>query len=138
MQLFFVNLSGRQLPDINIGINGNIIQNSSVVKLLGVYFDPRLSFEKHIDYVTKRMNGRLNLIRRLKICLSPFALNLLYKALVQPIVDYGIAIYGFTFESHFKRVETIQRRAAKTITGSDHFDPGLYCEFSSVAKLEGI
>ena len=36
---------------INININGNFIQSWHIVKSLGVYFDQRMTFDRHVDEV---------------------------------------------------------------------------------------
>ena len=47
------------------------------------------------------------------------ALNIIYKSLVLPIIDYGICVYGFTYSTHLERIRRLQRRAARIITSSN-------------------
>lgn len=114
-----VNLSGRTLPDFDVIIDQNIILQVFKTKILGIYFDNRLAFDQHIEYISKGINSRISLFSSLKHCLPQNALNMLFKALVQPIIDYGICIYGFTYKTHYERIEKLIKRAAKIIDNSD-------------------
>ena len=117
---FIVNLSGRAIPSININIDGNSIQRVSNTKILGLYFDNRLVFDKHIDYICKNISKRINLFARLQYVLPKDSLNMLYKALIQPTLDYGISLYGYTYKTHYERVDKLIKRAAKLIGPSNH------------------
>ena len=114
-----INLSGRGIPGLNISIDGNIIENVLKTKILGVYFDSRLAFDKHIEYVSKSIDRRIGLFFRLRYSLPKNAINMLFKALVQPIIDYGICVYGFTYKTHYEKIEKLIKRAAKVIDNSD-------------------
>ena len=125
-QYLVINLSSRQIPDLNINIDGNNIAKTDSLKILGLFFDERLAFVKHIQYLSHKINSRLKLFRRIREYIPIKEMNLLFKALVQPLLDYGITIYGFTYKTHFEKLEKLQRSAAKMITFSDHFNQNLY------------
>jgi hypothetical protein len=44
---------------------------------------------------------------------------LVYKSLFVPTYEYGIAVYGFSYPSNIKRIETIMNRALRVITFSE-------------------
>ena len=55
-------------------------------KLLGVVIDSNLTWNLHIDYVIKKMNSRLCLLKRAKACLAFACRKLLHNALIKPIL----------------------------------------------------
>ena len=114
-----INLSGRATENINIRLNNNELEKVSSVKILGIFVDNRLAFNIHINHICKKISNRIKLIRRLKNKLTENILNMIFKAIVLPIIDYGICIYGFTYHSHYTRIEKLIRTAAKTICSSD-------------------
>jgi hypothetical protein len=110
------NISGRTLPDININIDSNQISRVKSTKILGIIFDERFVFKEHIISLTEKIDRKLNFFRRLRHYLSEVAINLLYKTLIQPLFDYGIALFGYTFKDHYSVLEKLQKKAAKIIT----------------------
>ena len=89
------------------------------MKILGVIFDNRLSFKSHIDSICTKVRNRINMISKLRHYLPQKVVNLIYKALVIPILDYSICVYGFTYSTHLERIVKLQRRAAHIITQSN-------------------
>ena len=41
----------------------------------------------------------------------------IYQSIIQPIFDYAITIWGFTFKYNLSKVQRLQDRAARIITG---------------------
>ena len=50
---------------LNVEISETVIRNSNSKKLLGVTFDNKLKFEKHIITICQRANRKLNALARL-------------------------------------------------------------------------
>ena len=113
-----IDFTGRPTSELSLLIGDNTISKVSSTKLLGIYIDDRLAFKTHVDYVCKQMSSRIGLISRMKKFLPKETLNMLYKSLVQPVVDYGLPVYGFTYESHFKRIQKLQNRSSRLISSS--------------------
>ena len=51
-------------PHPDLIINGNTIVNSSTIKLLGVTFDPKLTFEEHLRSVASSISQKVGLLRK--------------------------------------------------------------------------
>lgn len=45
---------------------------------------------------------------------------MIYKAIVQPNIDYGITVYANTFPSHLQRIDKLTKRAARVISSAGH------------------
>ena len=71
------------------------IERKSSVKLLGILFDEKLSFNDHVKCITKRATAKFYVVFRLRrIGFSIGELTLLYKALVLPILTYCCSVWA--------------------------------------------
>ena len=107
--------------DLNITLLNNKIKTVDSTKFLGVIFDKRLTWEKHIQYITSRAKKRLNLLKSLsgtKWGAATKALLTLYRSLIRPILDYADIAYDSARNSHLKKLDLIQSAALKTCLGA--------------------
>ena len=63
-------------------------------KLLGVIIDLHLSCNLHIDYLIKRLNSRICLLKRAKVHLTIQCRKMLFNALIKPILNYCCTFWG--------------------------------------------
>jgi len=82
------------------------LKQVSTVWYLGVYIDQHLTWHNHMEYVLRRVRGKLYSLNRLKP-LTPTVMKLLYQAHVLPIVDYCDVVWVPTNVSHLKRLERL-------------------------------
>ena len=98
--------------------DGKRMRFSREVKFLGMIIDDNLSMINHKKQVCGRLrkaNGALCLVRHY----LPYPiLRLIYYALFQPHIQYGLQIWGQNI-SRSSRVATLQRIAVRIITFSD-------------------
>ena len=50
---------------LTLKVNETYLENVSVQKILGVFIDNTLSWQTHIDYVCKRVNMKIALLKRM-------------------------------------------------------------------------
>ena len=68
-----------------------------------------------------KANKKLSVLRSVKL-LSRQTLDLLYKLTVRSVIDYGLPIYCKSLkQTEISRLENLQYRAAKLVTGAFHF-----------------
>ena len=84
---------------LNICIPGKSLENCTYTKLLGVYIDCHLTWDKHINYLCNKLSPKLGLLYRFSKFLPNHALNVIYNTLLQPDIDYGI-LFGATVGRH--------------------------------------
>lgn len=87
-------------------------------KYLGVYITNNLTWNKHIDYVAACANTRLSFLRRVLKHSTPTVRLLAYKSTVLPILDYAVVIWDPFTLTNKKKIEKIQRKAARFIYNS--------------------
>lgn len=105
-------------PRLKLG--DNKLSYNTTAKFLGMYFDKHLSWKTHIDYLVKRCEKDLNVMRTIKgksWGTNKKCLLTIYKALINSKIDYGSIIYASSNDTSLKRLQTIQNKALKLITG---------------------
>ena len=90
---------------------------------MGILLDDRLGFKSHINTICSKARKRINILSKVRYFLPKHVLKTIYKAIVLPIFDYCICVYGFTYPTYLARIESLQRRAVHVIMSSDssHF-----------------
>ena len=90
------------------------IDRKSSVKLLGILFDEKLSFNDHVKCITKRANAKLYVVFRLRrIGFSIRELTLLYRALVLPTLTYCCSVWGGTSDENLRKIDSVQSKAVR-------------------------
>ena len=90
-------------------------------KHLGVELKSNLDWSKQIHETCIKANWKLSVLRSVKN-LKRKTLDLLYKLVVRSVIDYALPLYGQTLrQSELARLEQLQYRAAKVVTGALHY-----------------
>ena len=88
---------------------------------MGIYLSSTLSWSVQIKEVCLKANRKLSVLRSVKL-LSRQTLDILYKLTVRSVIDYALPVYCKTLnQTEIARLEQIQYRAAKLVTGALHF-----------------
>ncbi|EDN93946.1 hypothetical protein SS1G_09813 [Sclerotinia sclerotiorum 1980 UF-70] len=100
--------------------NEEIIQPSTLVRWLGIWFDPGLSFKQHVTIRATQAKTSFYRMARLANSekgLSPKAMRQLYMACVTSIADYG-SILWWKGQNQFKKIlQSLQNLALRKILG---------------------
>ena len=104
--------------EVNLKIGTNPIEQVSVTKYLGMYIDDSLSWNIHIDQLVKKVAPKIGILKRLKPILNPSSLLLIFNSIVLPHFDYGDLIYDSSSAENLERLQKLQNRAARILTGS--------------------
>ena len=101
--------------------NGSKVKDSDFVEYLGLTFDKDFSWNRQVNAVVKKLNYKATILRDIsKYC--PVSLRLTYyKAFIQPTLDYGISVWGCTSNENLAKVQRVQNRIARIITGNFDF-----------------
>ncbi|GFV22508.1 RNA-directed DNA polymerase from mobile element jockey [Trichonephila clavipes] len=93
-------------PPFQLTLFDDYIQWVPVVKYLGLHIDSRLTFKKHIDYLSEKFWGRISLAISLVGRRSPLSLEnkvILYKQILRPVITYGSPVWGAAATTHMKK-----------------------------------
>ena len=105
---------------INLNLGGNYTMNSTQpllyeVKYLGVFLDNKLDFKKHINSVAAKLTKFTGLFYKLMVTLSIKRLFVVYKAFVQPVIQYEVLMYGTANKTSLKLNEYKIKKIARII-----------------------
>ena len=115
--LFSQKTSSKPYPSLNF--NDNPFQQVHFRKHLGLFLDPKLSFDEHIPCILIKTRKIVGLIRKLQPVIPRAALLTIYKSFLRPHLDYGDVIYDCAFNESFQnKLESVQYNAALVITGA--------------------
>ena len=91
---------------------------------MGVTISSDLRWDEHIDTICAKASKilhYLSLLRRSSV--RHAELLLYYKTIVRPIIEYACSVWqSGLMEEHRQRLEAIQRRALRIISGSTDYD----------------
>ena len=110
-----------QIPeDPNICINGTAIKRVKSFKCLGVYVDEFLTWESHIENISKKVAKGLGVFRRLRSFVPKSILITIYNSLIVPHLDYCSSVWGSIGKGLSNKIQKLQNRAARIITHSSY------------------
>ena len=104
------------------------IQNKSIyrapfVKSLKFFIDENLDWGYHVSHVLKDVSSGLSILKLSKNYLPQGTLKILCNSLIETHFRYGNIIWGNCGETFLTRLQKLQNRAARIITGSDYDTP---------------
>jgi hypothetical protein len=105
-------------PKPILRLNGVIIREVSNHKHLGLTFNQTLTWTDHIDNLISKGAKCVGLLKRICRDVPRECLEILYKSMIRPILEYGNIIFDGCSDTSSKRLENVQRQAALTCTGA--------------------
>jgi len=99
---------------LNIYLNNKCLEQVSELKYLGIYFDSRFSFDRHVDYITGKGIPIINMLAKsakLKWGMGHRALKVIYSGAIEPILTYGAPIWekAVTKQNNLMKYHRVQR-----------------------------
>ena len=87
-------------------------------KHLGVFLSNDCTWHKFIECVKEKDWGRMNVMRRLKICLHRKSLETSYLTFIRPILEYADVVLDNCTNYEKQEHDKIQTEAARIVTGA--------------------
>ena len=107
---------------LDIKIRGISIQRVSSCKHLGIIIDESLLWGNHVEHVTKKVLTGLYFLKRSNNILPKNIQSMLYKTIIAPHFDYCNVVWGRCNKFLCNKLQVLQNRAAKIITGTRRYD----------------
>ena len=104
--------------NLNLEINNQKIEKVRQAMLLGINFDPGLTFESHFNEIINKFSSKLNLLKILSskhYGLKTKTLTTVYKLTIHSIIQYSMLPYHITRKKIKKKLQIIQNKALKII-----------------------
>ena len=94
---------------------GNTIESSDCLKLLGITIDEQLNFNTHINEICKKASQRVGVMLRLKKLVPTNAKLTLYKSAILPYLTYCHLTWHFCSATDKRKLERVQERALRAV-----------------------
>ena len=114
-----LNKKSKNLPAA-ISIDNNIVSRVTSNKCLGVLLDEKLTFETHTEYICKKACAGIAALRRIEPFVPLCTFVTLYNSLVQLYFDYCSPLWDTCGKQLKDKLQKIQNRAGRVITGSSY------------------
>ncbi len=111
----FTLIGVKKMSNFEVNMNSKRLSRVEETKILGVMIDSDLSFKSHTNTLSNNTSKVVSILSKARYYLPAFSLNLIYKSLIQSKFIYAPNLWGFTYKNNVKRIELVQKRAAKTI-----------------------
>ena len=101
-------------------INNVPVKQVSHTKSLGVHIDENLSWNVHIEKLSKKVASGIGALKRIRPYVPFTTMQLIYKCLVQPYFDYCSAVWDSCSSYLVNKLQKLQNRAARVLTSSSY------------------
>ena len=113
--IMYADDSSLYCTGLDIYISNNVLKQCKESKLLGLIIDESLQWDRHIDYLVKRISPKVGLLYRLSKFLPSTSLKTIYVTLIQPDIYYCVSIWANSANIHMLKIQRLQNRAARII-----------------------
>ena len=100
-----------------IRVGDSLIRRANCTKYLGIIVDETLSWDMHIDHISKKVKRNLGVMKHLKNCVPSQSLIMLYRTIVEPYFRYCSTTWGKCGKTLLDKLQTLQNRAARIVRG---------------------
>lgn len=116
--IFFTKRLTREVPKRPFKAGTMTIRWSDEAKYLGVTFDKRLTFRRHVENVVNKTNVVIKILYPLVARRSSLHQSLklhVYKSIIRPSFSYGCQMLGGIAATHINKLQVLQNGALKMI-----------------------
>ena len=116
---FMLIADSKKLKDtchFRLTVNDSVLERETTFKNLGIVFNEKLSWAAHIEFVRKKVNQRLGVLRRIKHFIPLCPRNLFVNTMVLAFLDYCDIVWGDRNNKLLMHsLQVLQNRAAKIV-----------------------
>ena len=95
-----------QSPRLTIG--GNVLKEPDDLVILGVTFDSKITFEKHLRSVSRAASQRLGILRKSwRVFHDRSLLGRCFRGFVLPVLEYCSAVWCSAADTHLKLLDRV-------------------------------
>ena len=100
------------VPTLKLLINDNPIEQVINFNFLGITIDQNITWSDHITKISIKVARVIGILSKLKHIFPCNILRTIYNSLIQPHLNYGLYLWGFSP----KRLIILQKKAVRTIS----------------------
>lgn len=104
--------------NVIIKLDDHDLDQVDTVDYLGIRFSHDLTWDAFINKLCSTLYCKLSRLSRLRKSAPQYILNRIYTSSIQPVIDYAICSWGFTYDYNINKVQRMQNLAARIVTGN--------------------
>ncbi|XP_044582995.1 uncharacterized protein LOC123264014 [Cotesia glomerata] len=123
---FIIFGRGRKKRSITLQLGDHKINQVDHIKLLGLYFDEKLSWKVHLKKLISVCRNRINLLKVMsstKWGADKHSMLLAYRAIIRSKMDYGAGLYDTAAGHRLKELDSIHNLALRLSIGAHRTSP---------------
>ena len=109
--------------NITVKLNDENLQTVPTFKYLGFTLDSTLSYNQHINNVSRNAHHKLYQLRRINTFLTKDTSLMIFKSYILPIIEYGNVIYNSASEKSLSKLQRLQNQSIKLCLNLDKMTP---------------
>ena len=99
-----------------IKIGNQYVKQAKYVKFLGLVLDENLSWKYHLNELNnKKLSRTCGIFFKVRHLLPTTVLISLYNSLFSSFLQYGVIVWGLTFDTHIKPIYLLQKKVVRAI-----------------------
>ena len=103
-------------------IKNTKIEKKQSFKYLGITIDNDLRFSKHSKHVVTKLLSKCSIFYKLRKVLRESQMIKAFRTYIQPIVQYGVLIYGSTTITTIREIDKVVKRIVRLIFHRKKFE----------------
>ncbi len=108
---------------INLKIGKELVKQAKYVKFLGVLLDENLTWKYHLSELSKKLARTCGIFFKIRHLLPTNVLVSLYNSLFSSFLQYGIIVWGLTYDIHTKPIYLLQKKVVRAIAFQNFTSP---------------
>jgi len=119
--------------NFKLSIDDKQLMQVTTTKFLGIYMDSHLTWETHLNHISKKLTTGLYVLNSLKNILPSCNLLMIYSSIMHCHLNYGCILWGNCYKKLLNRIGVAQKKALRVICHKSYNTPS-----SSLFKAKNI
>ena len=108
---------------VKIKIGKEHVNQAKYVKFLGLLLDENLNWKYHLSELSKKLARTSGIFFKIRHLLPTSVLVSLYYSLFASFLQYGIIVWGLTYDIHTKPIYLLQNKVVRAIASKNFTSP---------------
>lgn len=109
----------RSKIQFNYQMDDDVITRTKEIRDLGILMDEKLSFNRHIEFVTKKTQSVLHFVKRQSVYFNIDIIKILYMSLVRSNLEFASTVWSPYHAVHRKTIESVQKQFLISFRGDN-------------------
>lgn len=111
--IIFKPISKRDTTNVQVVFNGNVLEEVTEQKFLGIWFTDNLSWNAHVNKLKADLSKAIGSMYKIYSVLPTWLKQSLYYSLFYSKLSYGILLWGTTTACNYDRLIILQKKVLR-------------------------